>query len=110
MAELVFAINCRDQGQGQDAAISRFMGRGVKSQIPNSLNRPFEWAWAVENRCLQKLKLFEKKGKSKKQTFEATLPSSSNNVQQDVPSPLNREEPRHAEFMQHDHDHHAAQY
>ena len=64
------AINSRDQGEGQDSVITRFLGRGVKSQIPNSLNRSFNWAWAIQNRCRQKMKLFEKKGRTKKHQFE----------------------------------------
>ena len=52
-----------------DSPISRFFGRGVKSSIPNSLNRSFAWSWALQNRCQQKQLLFEKKGRSKKEQF-----------------------------------------
>ena len=69
IAELLFCVNSRDQGSGMDSPISRFFGRGVKSSIPNSLNRSFAWSWALQNRCQQKQLLFEKKGRSKKEQF-----------------------------------------
>ena len=61
IAELLFAVNSRDQGS-QGSPISRFLGQGTKSLIPNSLNRSFCWSWAIQNRCQQKMKLFKKKG------------------------------------------------
>ena len=42
LAEMVFAVNSREQ-QNQGSAITRFLGRGVRGALPNSLNRSTNW-------------------------------------------------------------------
>ena len=49
LAEMVFAVNSREQ-QNQGSAITRFLGRGVRGALPNSLNRSTNWQEQVTAR------------------------------------------------------------
>ena len=42
LSELIFAINSRTQGE-QGSALTRFLGRGVRGNLPNSLERDVTW-------------------------------------------------------------------
>ena len=71
LSELVFAVNCRDH-HDQGSAITRFLGRGVRGNLPNSLNRNVDWKAQVEARGETRQKRVDKKGRTvgKKETFE----------------------------------------
>ena len=63
LAEIVFAVNSRNQGE-QGSAITRFLGRGVRGNLPNSLDRNVQWQEQVEKRGEIRQKRVEKKGRS----------------------------------------------
>jgi hypothetical protein len=71
LAEIVFAVNSRNQGE-QGSAITRFLGRGVRGNLPNSLDRNVQWKEQVEKRGEIRQKRVDKKGRSvgKKEIFE----------------------------------------
>ena len=71
LSELVFAVNCRDH-EDQGSAITRFLGRGVRGNLPNSLNRNVDWKEQVEARGETRQRRVDKKGRTvgKKETFE----------------------------------------
>ena len=41
--ELVYCINAREQQGGQGSPMARFLGHGVRSSLPNSLDRSYNW-------------------------------------------------------------------
>ena len=49
LAELIFAINSREQPD-QGSANTRFLGRGVRGNLPNSLDRSPNWEENVKKR------------------------------------------------------------
>ena len=71
LAELVFAVNSRDQ-PNQGSAITRFMGRGVRGALPNSLDRSTNWEDKVTARGEARQKRVKKKGRTigKKEIFK----------------------------------------
>ena len=70
LSELVFAINSRTQGE-QGSALTRFFGRGVRGNLPNSLERDVNWQKQVAIRGEIRQKRVEKKGRTvgKKEVF-----------------------------------------
>ena len=70
LAELVFAVNSRDQ-PNQGSAITRFLGRGVRGALPNSLDRSTNWQEKVTARGDERQKRVNKKGRTigKKEIF-----------------------------------------
>merc|ERR1711873_315474 len=58
--EQVFAINVREDGV-TGSANSRFFGRGIRSGLPNSLDRFIDWREDVRKRGELKEKRFLKK-------------------------------------------------
>ena len=71
LAEMVFAVNSRDQ-PNQGSAITRFLGRGVRGALPNSLDRSTDWREKVAERGIERQKRVDKKGRTvgKKEIFE----------------------------------------
>ena len=71
IAEMVFAINSREQ-QDQGSAITRFLGRGARENLPNSLDRSVNWEEQVQTRGEKRQARVNKKGRTvgKKETFE----------------------------------------
>ena len=67
----MFAVNCRDH-EDQGSAITRFLGRGVRGVLPNSLNRNVDWREQVEARGEKRQSRVDKKGRTvgRKETFE----------------------------------------
>ena len=67
---MVFAINSRDHPH-QGSAITRFLGRGVRGALPNSLDRSSNWQEKVTARGEARQKHVEKKGRTvgKKEIF-----------------------------------------
>ena len=55
LAELVYAVNCRIQGK-QGSAMSRFIGRGTRDNLPNTWDRQVEWKQQVQMRGEQRKK------------------------------------------------------
>jgi hypothetical protein len=70
LSELIFAINSRTQGE-QGSALTRFLGRGVRGNLPNSLERDVTWQKQVAIRGEIRQKRVEKKGRTvgKKEVF-----------------------------------------
>ena len=70
LAEMVFAINSRDQPR-QGSAITRFLGRGVRGALPNSLDRSSNWEEKVTARGEIRQNRVDKKGRTvgKKEIF-----------------------------------------
>ena len=71
LAELVFAVNSKHRGE-HGSAITRFLGRGVRGILPNSLDRNVQWKELIERRGAIRQKRVDKKQRSvgKKQVFE----------------------------------------
>ena len=63
LSELVFAINSRTQGE-QGLALTRFLGRGVRGNSPNSLERDINWQEQVAARGDIRQKSVEKRGRT----------------------------------------------
>ena len=70
LRELVFCANAREQEEGQGSPISRFLGHGVRSNIPNSVNRNVDWNFLMSIRASQHEKRVNKPGKTSKDTFD----------------------------------------
>ena len=70
LAEMVFAVNSCDQ-PNQGSAITRFLGRGVRGALPNSLDRSTNWQEKVTARGEARQKRVNKKGRTvgKKEIF-----------------------------------------
>ena len=70
LSELVFAVNSRNQGE-QGSALTRFLGRGVRGNLPNSLERDINWQEQVSARGDTRQKRVEKRGRTvgKKEVF-----------------------------------------
>ena len=49
LSEMVFAVNSREQ-PNQGSAITRFLGRGIRGALPNSLNRSIDWQNQIQAR------------------------------------------------------------
>ena len=47
LAEIVFAVNSKHQGE-QGSAITRFLGQGVRGNLPNVLDRNVQWKELIE--------------------------------------------------------------
>ena len=63
LAEIVFAVNSREQ-QNQGSAITRFLGRGVRGALPNSLNRSTNWQEQVRAHGEARQQRVTKKGRT----------------------------------------------
>ena len=47
LSELVYAVNGREDGD-KGSAMTRFIGRGTRSNLPNSWNRLVDWRQQLE--------------------------------------------------------------
>ena len=63
LAEIVFAVNSREQ-QNQGSPITRFLGRGVRGALPNSLNRSSNWQEHIEARGEARQQRVTEKGRT----------------------------------------------
>ena len=68
--ELLYCINAREQQGGACSPLSRFLGRGVRSSIPNSLDRSVNWQKLMDIREAQHEKRVSKPGRCSKETYE----------------------------------------
>ena len=71
--ELVYCINCREQGSGMGSPIARFLERNVRGAIPNSPDRNINWNVMMENMALQHQKRVEKKGRKPKELYDVEV-------------------------------------
>jgi hypothetical protein len=78
---MVFAINSRDQPR-QGSAITRFLGRGVRGALPNSLDRSSNWGEKVRARGEIRQNHVDKKGRTvgKKEIFAIREPVKLQNL------------------------------
>ena len=70
LRELIFCANSREQEEGQGSPISRFLGHGVRSNLPNSVNRNVNWNFLMSIRASQHQKRVNKPGKTSKDKFD----------------------------------------
>ena len=60
--EMVFALNSKETDKGSN--LSRFIGRGLRTHIPNSLDRSVNIRELIKERRLAREKRVKKKGKN----------------------------------------------
>ena len=70
LRERVFCTNSREQEGGQGSPVSRFLGHGVRTGLPNSVDRNLNWAHLMEIRAQQHQKRVDKPGKTNKLSYE----------------------------------------
>ena len=70
LREMIFCSNSREQEGGQGSPMSRFLGHGVKTGLPNSVDHNLDWNHLSEIRAAQHQKWVEKPGKTSKVQFE----------------------------------------
>ena len=63
LREMIFCSNSREQEEGQGSPISGFLGHGVRTGLPNSVNRDIDWNYLMEIRATQHQKRVDKPGK-----------------------------------------------
>ena len=68
--ELLYCINARHQAGGSGSPLSQFLGRGVRSGIPNSLDRSINWQKLMDIRTAQQEKSVSKPGSCSKEIYE----------------------------------------
>ena len=71
LSELVYAVNCRENRE-QGCAMSKFIGRGTRSNLPNSWDRSVNWQQQIQLRGKERKKRVKKKERivGKKEIFE----------------------------------------
>ena len=69
LRELIFCVNSREQEGGKGSPLSRFLGHGTRSYLPNSLDRNINWAHLMQIRAEQHQKRVEKPGRTSKEVF-----------------------------------------
>merc|ERR1712082_450965 len=67
--EIMFMINAREQPGGVGSPSSRFLRRGVRTGIPNSLDRSVNWARMIELRGVEHEKKVQKPGRCSKESY-----------------------------------------
>ena len=70
LREMIFCANSREQEEGQGSPISRFLGHGARTNLPNSVNRHIDWNHLMEIRAAQHQKRVDKPGKTSKVQFD----------------------------------------
>ena len=70
LRELIFCANSREQEEGQGSPISRFLGHGVRTNLPNSVNRNVDWNYLMSIRASQHQKRVDKPGRISKVQFD----------------------------------------
>ena len=49
LSEIVYAKKCKENGD-KGSAMTRFIGRGIRSKLPNSWDRSVDWRQQIEMR------------------------------------------------------------
>ena len=49
--EVIYCINAREQASGAGSPLVKFLGHGVRSRLPNSLDRSYNWKKSLEIRA-----------------------------------------------------------
>lgn len=70
LRELIFCVNSREQEGGKGSPLSRFLGHGTRSYLPNSLDRNLNWSHLMQIRAEQHQKRVDKPGRCPKEVFE----------------------------------------
>ena len=70
LREMIFCSNSREQEEGQGSPISRFLGHGVRTGLPNSVDSNLDWNYLMEIRAAQHQKRVDRPGKISKVQFE----------------------------------------
>ena len=68
--ELVYCINAREQAAGAGSPLARFLGHGVRSGLPNSLDRSYNWEKSLEIRAELHRKRVARPGRVSKEIYE----------------------------------------
>ena len=82
----MFLINAREQPGGVGSPSSRFLRRGVRTGIPNSLDRSVNWDRMIELRGVEHEKRVQKPGRCSKESYvvgETVLVQNIKNKQWD---------------------------
>ena len=66
----MFLINAREQPGGVGSPSSRFLGRGIRTSIPNSLDRSVNWDKLIELRGVEHEKRVQKPGRCTKESYQ----------------------------------------
>jgi hypothetical protein len=69
LREMIFCSNSREQEGGQGSPLSRFLGHGVRTGLPNSLDRNLNWNHMMSIRAEQHQRRVEKPGKTNKDQY-----------------------------------------
>ena len=64
LQELLYCVNAREQAQGAGSPLARFLGHGVRSALPNSLDRSCNWRKLMEKRTEQHQKRVNRPGRT----------------------------------------------
>ena len=70
LREMIFCSNSREQEGGQGSPMSRFLGHGIRTGLPNSVDRNINWTHLMDIRAKQHQRRVDKPGKTTKDTFE----------------------------------------
>ena len=69
LREMIFCSNSREQEGGQGSPLSRFLGHGVRTGLPNSLDRNLNWNHMMSIRAEQHQRRVDKPGKTNKDQY-----------------------------------------
>ena len=61
--ELIFEVNSREE-PGRGSALARFLGRGLRNKIPNSVDRTINFKDLINKRREERKKRVNKKGRT----------------------------------------------
>jgi hypothetical protein len=68
--ELVYCINAREQAAGAGSPLARFLGHGVRSGLPNSLDRSYNLKKSLEIRAVMHQQRVARPGRVSKETYK----------------------------------------
>ena len=60
LSELVYAMNCKEGGD-KGSAMTKFMGRGTRGNLPNSWDKSVDWKQQLKKRGEEREKRVKKK-------------------------------------------------
>ena len=70
LREMIFCSNSREQEGGQGSPMGRFLGHGIWTGLPNSVDRNMDWNHLMDIRAAAHQKRVDKPGKTSKDVFE----------------------------------------
>ena len=70
LREMIFCSNSREQEGGQGSPMGRFLGHGIRTGLPNSVDRNMDWNHLMDIRAAAHQKRVDKPGKTTKDEFK----------------------------------------